>query len=313
MIVLHPGLTEDLIEFQSWDEITTRPSFAREGVDPETTKLLKPIGIYRFREHVSCGLQSCHQWHFRGLVVLTADGEEVNIGHLCGRKHFPEEWGVYWNTAQRYTTRKLHVDVIRQFKAVAPRHLARIEELRREQKGALWLEQMMRGLRDHITGDVVQALCDAARRGDVKVSEEVRVYGEEAERERAFGVQSSLGGGRGPAFRTESRGRIVGASIWQTEPHSALWSLEVDIGEVLSLDPLACSGKKLRRATDVATQAESRLTECQQLIEAGRRFFTDENLRRLQFLPRIYQSSLPALQQLSVARIAPRARKNRAA
>jgi hypothetical protein len=41
-----------------------------------------------------------------------------------GRKHFPEEFAVYWNAAQRYTTRKVQVDVIRQLKAVGRRHLA---------------------------------------------------------------------------------------------------------------------------------------------------------------------------------------------
>jgi hypothetical protein len=311
LIVLHPGLTEDLIEFQSLDEITSRAAFARD-IDPATTKLVKPIGIYRFREIVSCGLKSCHQPHRKGLVVLTADGEEVNIGHLCGKKHSPEEFAVYWNAAHRYTTRKLHVDVIREFKAVARRHLARIEQLQMQDKGAVWIENAMRRLREAIPGDAHQSLCAAARRGEEEVFEEVRIYGEEAERERQFGMRTSWGGGRAPTIRRESRGRIVGARIWHKEPHSALWSLEADIKEALVLDPLTCGGKKLRWAADVATQAERRLAECEALIEAGRRFFTEDNIRRLRFLPRVFESSRPALERLSLSMIVSRS-KNRAA
>jgi hypothetical protein len=47
----------------------------------------------------------------------------------------------------------------------------------------------------------------------------------------------------------------------------------------------------LQWAADVATQAESRLAECEALIEAGRRYFTEENIYRLRFLPRVFQSS----------------------
>ncbi len=312
MIVLHPGLTEDLIEFQSWEEITTRPAFAHGGVDPHTTKLLKPIGIYRFRENIACGLQSCHQPHLKGLVVLTADGEEVNIGHFCGRKHFPEEWGVYWNTAQRYTTRRVQVDVIRGLKAVGRRYLARIEELRTQEKGAAWIEQAMRRLRNAIPGDAHVALCDAARRGEMEVFEEVRVHGEEAEIQRQFGLRSSWGGGGGAGVRLESRGHVEGAMIWRKEPHVALSSLADVINEVLVLDPLHCHRKRLAWAAEVATQAEGRLAECEELIEAGQRFFTEENIRRLRFLPRVFQSSRPALERLHLSIVVPHSR-NRAA
>ena len=231
MIVLHPSLTEDLIEFQSWDEIVNRPAFAREGVDLATTKLLRPIGIYpRFRESVGCGLKSCHRPHRRGLVVLTADGEEVNIGHLCGRKHFPEEFGVYWNMAQRYTARRVQVDAIRQLKTVARRHLARIEELRAQDNGGAWIEQAMQRLRNAIPGDAHMALCEAARRGEIDVYEEVRLRGEEADMQRHFAVRTSTGGS-GSGVRREPRGRIEGAMIWRKEPHVALASLANDINE----------------------------------------------------------------------------------
>jgi hypothetical protein len=312
LIVLHPGLIDDLVEFPDYESIASRPLFSFD-VDPAKTQLVKPIGVYRFREKVSCGLKSCHQQHFRGLVVLTRDGGEVNIGHLCGKKHFGEEFGVYANMVQRFMKRKSHIEVIRQLKAVAGRHLGRIQELRSQERGGEWLVHTMRNLRERLPGDAMQALHDAARRGEVEVFEDVLVEGEEADLQREFGMRNAWGGRSGPTFRRESRGRIVGARIWAKEPGSALWSLAVDIRSVLELDVIACPRKSLPRAADIAAQAESRLAECEALVEAGRRFFTEENIRRLRFLPRVFQSSRPALESLSLTLIAPRAQKPRAA
>jgi hypothetical protein len=58
--------------------------------------------------------------------------------------------------------------------------------------------------------------------------------------------------------------------------------------------------------------ARGRLAECEALIEAGRRFFTEENIYRLRFLPRVFQSSRFALERLRMNQITPQTR-NRAA
>ena len=100
--------------------------------------------------------------------------------------------------------------------------------------------------------------------------------------------------------------------IWRKEPHVALASLANLINEVLVVDPLSCHHTRLKWAADVAAQVESRLAECEKLIEAGRRFFTEENIHRLRFLPRVFQSSRPALERLHLYMVVPYS-KSRAA
>lgn len=46
------------------------------------------IGYYLFRDKVKCGISSCGTKHQKGYLAVLNSGQEIIIGHNCGKKYF---------------------------------------------------------------------------------------------------------------------------------------------------------------------------------------------------------------------------------
>jgi hypothetical protein len=316
MILLHPNLGDDFVEFLEYSQIVNRPNFCPD-VDSTKVQLVKPIGAYRFREKVKCGLKDCHQPHHKGLVVHTSDGHEVNIGGYCGRTHFGESFSVLFNLAQRFEARRHHVQKVRELKAIGSRLLAQIDAFIDAPDGGRWMNRMGRRLRELLPGDAVQALTSIARRGEAEVFEEIHASDRDAELQRVMGVRSSWNTWHSrrddPVVKQESRGHLVGLRAFVDDPGTALYSLRGDLERVLALEPINCKPKDVRAAADFAVGVESRIAELERLLHAGRRFYTYDNLRLLRYLPRLFRSTRTELEQFDPYRVIGTAKGNRAA
>lgn len=76
----------------NFEEITSRPNFVEKvmiarGEDVQNT-ISDLAGFYVLRDFVSCGISSCGKKHQKGYVAQLHDGNEIIIGHNCGKKHF---------------------------------------------------------------------------------------------------------------------------------------------------------------------------------------------------------------------------------
>lgn len=76
----------------NFEEITSRPNFVEKvtiarGEDVQNT-ISDLVGFYVLRDFVSCGISSCGKKHQKGYIAALHDGNEIIIGHKCGKKHF---------------------------------------------------------------------------------------------------------------------------------------------------------------------------------------------------------------------------------
>ena len=300
MIVLHPNLAEDLVEFPDFESIKNRPLYAGGNVDALKITLSKPIGVYRFKEKVSCGLKSCHTLHGKGVVALTSQGTEVNIGHICGRNHFGEHFEVLARQARRMESRKFYITQVRELKAIAGRHQAHMKALMEAPKGAVWCSRAVRKLKATLPSDVVGALLELAKRGESRVYEEHEFEGERADIYRQFGVRTSHAGSHyNRQVHREYKGQLQGLAVLLNDPGNMLYHLRAELEEFVKVDPVNCKAKEVKKASDFAAQFESRLRVVEDLLKAGEQFFTPRNFALFIYLDRILSSSKQTLASLA--------------
>lgn len=76
----------------SFEDITARPNFMERVVIPKGEKvegiLRDLVGYYFFKDEVKCGISSCGTKHQKGYIASLNDGNEIIIGHNCGKRYF---------------------------------------------------------------------------------------------------------------------------------------------------------------------------------------------------------------------------------
>lgn len=86
-IVIFIKRNNSVDKLEDWELVANRESFTA-SVDLSKKKLLDIFGYYELGEKKSCGIKSCRTPHKKGLLVVTEDGIETNIGHKCGANIF---------------------------------------------------------------------------------------------------------------------------------------------------------------------------------------------------------------------------------
>lgn len=88
-------MAENLQHFNlitNFEEIKSRPSFIERVLIPRGESvegvLNDLIGYYLFKEEVKCGISSCGTKHQKGYVASLNNGDEIIIGHNCGKRYF---------------------------------------------------------------------------------------------------------------------------------------------------------------------------------------------------------------------------------
>ncbi|EEC8083634.1 hypothetical protein E8803_RS24390 [Escherichia coli] len=86
MIFLKNG--ESFIRVNDWSEIQARKSYYPK-LELNDQQLSDVFGYYDdLPEEIPCGKSNCRKGHKKGFLVVTKDGFETNIGHVCGTNVF---------------------------------------------------------------------------------------------------------------------------------------------------------------------------------------------------------------------------------
>lgn len=73
---------------EDWTEIQNRENY-RPKLDLQDQQLSDVFGYYEdLPEEIPCGKASCRAGHKKGFLVITEDGLETNLGHVCGTNVF---------------------------------------------------------------------------------------------------------------------------------------------------------------------------------------------------------------------------------
>jgi hypothetical protein len=267
---------------ESWTDIEGLPGYHKD-IDPKAVKLSSIIGSYRFSDHVTCGLSTCHHKHFRGYVVTTSDGWVTNIGKDCGRTHF----GVDFETLSRTFDREL-MDSDRRVALGAAKsrlsiYLQQIDELKSAERGATWLNKQIKLLRQSENGlphNICRRLDEMLRTQSAALKRARRATKAEIEVMRATG-RLKEDDHRTEVLVEDDVGILSGLAVLKVE-NDIRELLILDLGDTVdrlhAIDIAAATSHELGQLTKRVAEIEPKLDQCRRIVALGVQFFDRENL-----------------------------------
>lgn len=106
------SLIQNVEEIQSRPDFVERVAVALQGKDGISFGQI--VGQYQFRNKVKCGIASCGTQHARGYLVSLSSGQEIMIGHVCGRNNFGVD---FTNKAREFRALRVHADQFQTLKS----------------------------------------------------------------------------------------------------------------------------------------------------------------------------------------------------
>ena len=276
-----------LVRIESWEEITDRPGFVA-NLDPATVELEAIIGSYLFKDHVKCGLSSCHQPHGRGYLVTTKDGPETNIGKDCGKKHFSVDFETMRKAYERDLQNKEWREQLETLQGRIPSYLDAIKHIRAGNTGADSLYTLLQSMTSRGKGApeiVVEELLKMAKARNGRITRQRQATSLEIENLEAIQAKEI----RRPHYIEEEIGNLAGISALYPE-HNLRELLVLDVTKGLEriqqLDILSLSEGELRLHTNWASGLDAKLKTAKQAVREVKIFLSPSNLSKLEVLIR---------------------------
>jgi hypothetical protein len=239
-------------------------------LDPRTHKLSEILTDYHFDEQIPCGLANCRTPHNHGVLVLTEDGSETNIGHICGAKHFPEQFMGARKEFRRRQAARAHLDVIQDYLGKVSQYVAAMDQVM--QAGGEWADRCLHAYRDMCPDYVKHQLFGMARTGDWSITREEKVDSENA---------LALGLRRGARTETKVIGHLRGGVAIMKLVASVLRPIRATMQVHQGINPIILNTRKRREWVEWAIGIPRTLEEAQAIVTAAREFYAKSNLDQL--------------------------------
>jgi hypothetical protein len=149
--------TRAVASISTIEDLRHRRNF-ESPVDPKQHKLVEVLAQYSFAKLAPCGLSSCKQWHLHGFLVQTASGVETNIGHVCGRREFGQDFLVASAKFRREEERRVALSRLHALQTEAPRIVQQVRDLITQSFGVRWLFTVRDAVRARIGGPAFEHL-----------------------------------------------------------------------------------------------------------------------------------------------------------
>lgn len=272
------SVDKKLIHFNSYEEMAARPGFVNV-VDPKQTQLQDAVGIYHLPHdaHIPCGLSDCRTKHGLGLLMVTSEGLETNIGNRCGVKKFGIRYQVIKNQAIAGDRRVGRRDKINTALANRLAFHATIEHLLSQPRGARWLAKAKAQFEQLIPSDASFQIRKMAREGAAGV------FIARLRTEREMAIQRELHSsqrGNVERYVHEQVGTLNGLDTWKTDLRELLIDeLQMKMNELERVDVDELSDASLRDHAQWVDAIPSRIAQAERLIDEGAKFFQPSNLR----------------------------------
>lgn len=274
-----------LVRIDSWEDIISRPGFVID-LDPVTIELKAIIGSYLFRDHVKCGLSSCHQPHGRGYLVTTKDGRETNIGKDCGKKHFSVDFEQMRNAYDRDFRNKERREQLETLLSRTPAYLEMIRDLRSGPMGADSLYKDIQALTTRGRGvpdEIVERLSQMARARNGRISIQREATSQEIENLEAIQGKKI----ERPHYLDVEVGHLSGIAVLYPE-HNLKNILIFDVLENLNrlqrLEVSVLSDSELLKFSKWASDLDAKLNVVRQAIREANSLLSQANISKLDIL-----------------------------
>lgn len=153
---------------KSFEEMSERAAF-RAPIDPNLHKLTDVLTEYSFNRLVPCGLSSCRTEHRYGFLVRTASGVETNIGNVCGRNHFGDDFVNAQSVHRRQVARRDALRTIATLRQQRAAIEARLTTLVSGDFGVKWTRKVRKFLEGRLGVEGMRSLERRARSQDYSV------------------------------------------------------------------------------------------------------------------------------------------------
>ncbi len=261
-----------LVDLRSPADLALRARY-HPSLDPKQSKLVEVLAPYHFDEPHPCGLSSCHTPHKTGYLVVTDDNRETNIGGVCGRRIFGDDFAIKANLQDRRAQLKHQLDTLQAIRDNKDQFFARIAELYNRDTGTRWAETQLKLLKESLSSSTAAKLHAMAARGETAVTAEREATKEERD-------QHSVANSSAKPLRyvTEKVGDLQGLSFLNANPHRAATDLKNKIFELNGIDAKSLSPKRRRDWVTWANGIERSFDAIEEGLAEALRFFSRDNM-----------------------------------
>lgn len=265
---------EHLVPLSSIEELRRRPHF-KAPIDPRQHKLVEVLKDYIFDNEVPCGLSTCKQGHLKGFLVRTESGVETNIGHVCGKRQFGEDFDV---ASARFNRAKEHRNALARLDVLKGQAIDVIRQLQEQVDapfGLRWVYAVRDAVRDRVGRDAFDHFVTRSKRDEYDVDRvEERSETEIRRIMREHGVKREQ-----VQYRTEPVGRLTPMQwLWWDFRFELLNNVREPFTVIRDLDATALDTKTLQRWLRPLGGWESRVRTAQKHLDDARRFLDPANL-----------------------------------
>ena len=262
-----------LVSIKTPEDLLQRPLY-QSVLDPQKSKLAEVLAPYYFDRAHPCGISNCRTPLQSGYLVITEDQKETNIGQICGKKIFGDDFVIKANLQDKRARLKHQLETLQEVRDRTPELMERIASMLYRDLGAKWADLTLKAFREAVGQAVFSQIRDKARRGEYSV-EKVRPATAD---ERALHRQSNPSG-RPLQFVSEKIGDLAGLGFLNAYPTAILTSLKDKLFELGGVDGKALAAGPRKAWVDWAGSIELTLDGVESNLTDAVRFFSQQNFQ----------------------------------
>ncbi|WP_312309304.1 hypothetical protein [Acinetobacter variabilis] len=266
------------------EDITTRSNYMEKVVIPKGEKvegiLSDLVGYYFFKDVVKCGISSCGTKHKKGYIASLNDGNEIIIGHNCGKRYFgvsfdekTTQFDHLKNNANQYVQIKNMFDKLQLLKENLEKILSHSGKL-----SFLQIKLAIKDLRGNALDYWMRRVIDREVSSDGLIYIEQFKTNEEIKAERLMGRKNISD------IKRVLVGNVVDYNIIANWHNAEKAKSYFDILYKELIHPNQMSGETIKRISKKLRSHDQYLRELEEFCIKGNRLFTSKNLIQLAVL-----------------------------
>lgn len=276
-------MDQDYPHFESYEDLLAREGFRpRLEFHPQGERNMSGVlWPYKFLEKVNCGISACRQLHFHGYLITTSDGLETGIGVDCGRKYFGIKFTRQRQLVDQEVARRQRVRAVKDMIDQLPAMVSTLSQIKADYHDLQSQKQRLMGA---IGPGIYAALKQRAEKDGAKIMRSVRLTGKELE---AYYATTNKPKGRqdDAPHREELIATLEGLAFIRARLKDMLITNLLEPLQALSKckpnEVEQWKVRELQRTSKWVGEVPQSLIKAQELIAAGRLFFTSGNIANL--------------------------------
>jgi len=274
-------LNTDPVLIDTYEDLTSRPAFQPSlTFQPNGSRRFGTvIAPYRFLEKIHCGIASCHKAHLTGYLITTSDGLETAIGGYCGKNHFGLTFTREKQRIDQAVARRRRINSINGFLNEMSLQLPAAELLANEYQT---LQELKIRLQGAIDVDVFHKLKRRAEAGNTRIEEPIPMTAAEAE--AYFETNPRKPGDPWPT-KLVHLATLDGLSFLKARLKDMLVTNYIqpmrELSKTSISDIEAMSRHHLHATAKWVGEVRQHRARAEEIVEAGKRFFSPDNLEKL--------------------------------